>query len=114
MLPSADSRYGTQVVDLDVSLQAFYDGLPLEDSPDRLDQSGPIFIMGCPRSGTTVLADVIAMLPDALVKVGVLVPDRVMHLFGSGQLSPESEEHLLWTQRYILWRAFIEMHGSRM
>jgi hypothetical protein len=87
---------------------------PLEDSLHLLDDAGPVFIMGCPRSGTTVLADSFQHLPNTLVKVGVLSPDRLMHLFGSEQLPPPVEEHLLWIQRQIFWRAFLEMHDSRM
>jgi hypothetical protein len=85
---------------------------PLEDSMHLLDASGPVFIMGCPRSGTTVLADVIQRLPDVILKIGVIVPDRIMHLLGCGELSAQAEIHLLWAQRNIFWRAFIEMHGS--
>jgi hypothetical protein len=87
-------------------------GLPFEDSLHLLDESGPVFIMGCPRSGTTVLADSLGLLPNAILKIGIFMPDRTMHLLGSGMLSPACKEHLLWAHRYSFWRAFIEMHGS--
>jgi hypothetical protein len=86
--------------------------LPLEDSLQLLDASGPVFIMGCPRSGTTVLADLISLLPDVILKIGVIVPDRIMHLLGCGELSATEETHLLWAQRHIFWRAFLEMHAG--
>jgi hypothetical protein len=87
-------------------------GLPLEDSMQRLDQAGPIFIMGCPRSGTSVLADCIGLLPNMIVRIGTLANDRIAHLLGSGELPPSIEEHLLWAERAIFWRAFVEMHMS--
>jgi Sulfotransferase family len=68
--------------------------------------------MGCPRSGTTILADSLGVLPNAFLKIGVFMPDRTMHLIGSGTLSPAAREHLLWAHRYSFWRGLIEMHGS--
>jgi hypothetical protein len=92
----------------------FAKGLPLEDSSHLLDKCGPVFIMGCPRSGTTVLADLLGHLPNMILKTGTLTPDRTMHLLGCGELSSAAEEHLLWAERYGFWRAFLETHGSRM
>ena len=54
----------------------FRDSLSLEDSPQRLDDSGPVFIMGCPRSGTTVLADCIGTLPNVISQIGILILDH--------------------------------------
>ncbi len=92
----------------------FLGSLSLEDSPQRLDDSGPVFIMGCPRSGTTVLADCISAIRDIILRIGILIPDRMMHLLGSGQVPDEVQEDLLWSQRYILWRSFLDAYLSRL
>jgi len=38
--------------------------LSIEDSPYLLDNYNPVFILGCPRSGTTFLSTCIASIPN--------------------------------------------------
>ena len=73
----------------------------------------PVFIMGCPRSGTTFLGNSIGHLPDVDMFIGVLAPDRLMHILGSGRLPTEDLDNLLWSLRFTLWRAFLKRHLSR-
>jgi Sulfotransferase family len=80
--------------------------LPLEDSPYLLDQHGPVFILGCPRSGTTFLSNCIADIPDLEEFVGILAPPRIMHLIGYGSDRGEPTTQLLKTVRDIFWQAF--------
>ena len=47
--------------------------LHLEDSFLRLDALGPVFIMGCPRSGTTFLVDCVAALSRVEAFTGILL-----------------------------------------
>ncbi|MBC2592936.1 sulfotransferase [Ruficoccus amylovorans] len=79
--------------------------LPVEDSPSLLDEHGPVFILGCPRSGTTFLSSCVAAIPGVREFVGVLAPPRMMHLIGSGVSTPIREE-LLSCVRDIFWQAF--------
>jgi hypothetical protein len=79
--------------------------LPLEDKPFELDEHGPVFILGCPRSGTTFLSHCIGALDGYREFVGVLVPPRLMHLVAStGSL--QTQEHLMLCIRDIFWQAF--------
>ena len=61
--------------------------LPLEDSPYLLDEHGPLFILGRPRSGTIFLSKCIADIPDVEEFVGVLAPPRIMHLIGYASIT---------------------------
>ncbi|MFT7404828.1 sulfotransferase family protein [Zhongshania sp.] len=79
--------------------------LPLEDSPYRLDEFGPIFILGCPRSGTTFLSKCLAAVDGLEEFVGVLAPPRIMHLIGSCEDKPYQKE-LMNCIRDVFWQSF--------
>ncbi|HBL12049.1 MAG TPA: hypothetical protein DD379_11685 [Cyanobacteria bacterium UBA11162] len=79
---------------------------PLENTSIQLDQHNPLFIYGCPRSGTTFLVNCIAKLDNVEAFTGVLAPARLMHLLGSNRLDPENQNVLLWCMRDIFWKAF--------
>ena len=79
--------------------------LPLEDRPFELDQHGPVFILGCPRSGTTFLSNCIGALPGLREYVGVLAPPRLMHLIG-GLNCEETQNRLMLSIRDIFWQTF--------
>lgn len=81
--------------------------LSLEDSPYLLDRHGPIFIVGCPRSGTSFLSSCIGSIDQIEQFVGVLVPPRMMHQIGMrSEVHGEPAEELLWIVRDIFWQAF--------
>ncbi|MEM1327894.1 MAG: sulfotransferase [Bacteroidota bacterium] len=80
--------------------------LPLEDKPYLLDEHGPIFILGCPRSGTTFLSNCISFIPGTEEFIGAIAPPRLAHFLGS----PESEgvrETVLDSVRDIFWQSFL-------
>jgi len=79
--------------------------LPLEDSPYRLDEHGPLFIVGCPRSGTTFLAESIGAIRSVEYFSGVNVPPRMMHLLGCGAAQGADQSQLLLVIRDIFWQA---------
>lgn len=79
--------------------------LHLEDRPFELDNYGPVFILGCPRSGTTFLSKCLAAIDDLEEFVGILVPPRFMHLIGSTE-EKELKENLLLVTRDIFWQSF--------
>lgn len=87
--------------------------LPLEDSPYLLDQHGPIFVMGCPRSGTTFLAESIGAIRNVEYISSVLMPPRAMHLLGSDHASSQTVQNLSLILRDLLWQAFWRRHQSR-
>jgi hypothetical protein len=78
--------------------------LHLEDSPYLLDEHGPVFIVGCPRSGTSFLSKCLGSLDDVEAFSGGLCPPRMCHM-----LSVETDEsrrlELLATIRDSLWFA---------
>lgn len=78
--------------------------LPIEDRRCEFDEHGPIFIYGCPRSGTTFLAECIGGLPRVEQFTGVLAPPRMMHLVASAQ--PETREALLQVVKDVFWHGF--------
>jgi len=55
----------------------------MEDRLFDLDDHDPLFILGCPRSGTTFLSNCIGALAGCREYVGVLAPPRLMHLVGA-------------------------------
>ena len=79
--------------------------LPFEDKPFELDEHGPTFILGCPRSGTTFLSQCIGALDGYREFVGVLVPPRLMHLVASTDCL-QTQERLMLCIRDIFWQAF--------
>ena len=89
-------------------------GLPLEDSPYRLDDNPPIFILGCPRSGTTFLSECVGGIKGVEEYVGVLAPPRLMHLVGSmtedggryGNPNAFAVTTLMQSIRDIFWQSF--------
>lgn len=81
------------------------ESLHLEDRPFALDKYGPVFILGCPRSGTTFLSKCLAAIDDLEEFVGVLVPPRFMHLIGSTE-DGEVKENMLLVTRDIFWQSF--------
>jgi Sulfotransferase family len=80
--------------------------LSLEDSPFLLDEHGPIFIVGCPRSGTTFLEDCIAAARQVEAFTGVLVSPRLLHLVGDRASRGEDVAPLLLAMRDNFWQAF--------
>jgi hypothetical protein len=81
------------------------DEFPLGDSGNQLDQHGPIFILGCPRSGTTFLSECLAAVRGVEEFVGVLCPPRMCHLLATEDL-PAREAALLAGIRDVFWDAF--------
>lgn len=81
-----------------------YRRLPLEDRRHELDEHGPIFVYGCPRSGTTFLAECLGGLPRVELFLGVLAPPRMMHLVASA--GPEVRDALLQVAKDVFWQAF--------
>lgn len=79
--------------------------LQLEDRPFQLDKYGPVFILGCPRSGTTFLSRCLAAIDDLEEFVGVLVPPRFMHFIGATN-DERLKENMLLVARDIFWQAF--------
>lgn len=79
--------------------------LPIEDSPYKLDEHGPIFILGCPRSGTTFLSSCVGAIPGTREFVGVLAPPRIMHLIET--LSDEYiKKELMYSIKDIFWQTY--------
>lgn len=79
--------------------------LPLEDRPSDLDKYGPVFILGCPRSGTTFLSSCVGAIPGTREFVGILAPPRLMHLIGESG-SASVREELLSCIRDTFWQTF--------
>jgi hypothetical protein len=86
--------------------------LPLEDSPFLLDEHGPVFILGCPRSGTTFLSACLAAVRGAEEFVGVLCPPRLCHLIATED-RPDREAILLSAVRDVFWNALWHRRYSR-
>lgn len=63
----------------------------VQDAPVRIDAHGPVFILGCPRSGTTFLSDCLAAVPGVEEFVGILAPPKLMHLLGRMEAGAERE-----------------------
>lgn len=80
--------------------------LRLEDSPCRLDEHGPVFVLGCPRSGTTFLTNCLARLPGIEAFTGVLAPPRLMHLVGWQAAQGLPVDDLLWCVRDVFWQSY--------
>jgi hypothetical protein len=74
--------------------------------PHLLDEHGPWFIMGCPRSGTTFLSNCIFDIPGAEVFIEFPTPARIMHLIGYMQERKQPTEQLLKVTRELFWHAF--------
>jgi hypothetical protein len=81
--------------------------LSLGSAPAFLDRHGPIFIVGCPRSGTTFLSSCIGRINEIEQFSGVLATPRMMHLIGmlASQGNP-LVDLLLWNMRDTFWHAF--------
>ena len=84
----------------------FSPDLPLEDSPYLLDEHGPVFILGCPRSGTTFLSNCIGHISGVEEFVGILAPPRLMHLIGMRAAQGQSTDELLDCARDTFWQSF--------
>lgn len=80
--------------------------LPLEDQPHLLDRHGPLFITGCPRSGTSFLSNAINAIPTIEQFNGVLAPPRMMHRIGRNVATGQSVDLELRIMRDIFWAAF--------
>jgi hypothetical protein len=80
--------------------------LPLEDSPYLLNEHGPIFVVGCPRSGTTFLEDSLAGMPQIEAFTGVLTSPRLAHLIAYDASQGRDVETLLLIMRDAFWQAF--------
>ncbi len=80
--------------------------LTLEDSPYKLDEFSPIFILGCPRSGTTFLSSCISSIDVIEEFVGVLAPPRMMHLIGEKAEKGADYKSLTLLMRDIFWQSF--------
>lgn len=79
--------------------------LPLEDSPHCLDEFGPIFIIGCPRSGTSFLSNCLAAGRDIEAFNGLLVSPRLLHFMAS-QIDRTVTDILLASIRDVFWQSF--------
>lgn len=86
--------------------------LSLEDAPYLLDEHGPVFIMGCPRSGTTFLSHCIGAISETEEFIGALAPPRLMHFLGS-PASEGTREAVLDSVRDIFWQALIRRVNFR-
>jgi hypothetical protein len=82
-------------------------GLPLEDQPHLLDEHGPLFITGCPRSGTTFLSGAINAVRGIEQFNGVLAPPRMMHWIGKQWEAGHAVDEELRIMRDIFWNSFI-------
>lgn len=80
--------------------------LHLEDSPYLLDEHGPFFILGCPRSGTTFLSKCVGSVAEIEQFDGVLVPPRLMHLVGHLASEGKDVRVLLLAMRDVFWQSF--------
>jgi hypothetical protein len=80
--------------------------LHLEDLPGLLDKHGPVFILGCPRSGTTFLSSCLSKLDGLEVFDGVLIPPRLIHVIGNLTEEGAPVAFLLKSIRDIYWQAF--------
>ncbi|WP_417735106.1 sulfotransferase family protein [Rosistilla oblonga] len=82
--------------------------LPIEDSTYRLDEHGPLFICGCPRSGTTFLSKSIGRVTQIEEFSGVIAPPRIMHLIGfhSSMGNTHHVNELLHLMRDVFWQSF--------
>ena len=81
--------------------------LPIEDYPAQLDRHGPLFILGCPRSGTTFLSRCVGAMPAVDAVVGRIAPPRMMHVIGERMArgADVTQERLL--MRDIFWQNFV-------
>ena len=79
--------------------------LPMEDSPYQLQEHGPVFILGCPRSGTTFLSQCLAAIDGLEEFVGILAPPRLMHQIGNPDSGMDVPSLLLSVQD-IFWQSF--------
>lgn len=79
--------------------------LPLQDKPFDLDNYGPVFILGCSRSGTTYLSKCLAPVAQLEEFVGVLAPARFMHLIASTK-DPVLKENMMLVTRDSFWQSF--------
>src|SRR5438094_2243954 len=86
--------------------------LPLEDSPYRLDRHGPVFVLGCPRSGTTFLTDCLGAVRGVDEFVGTLCPARMCHLVATED-RPDRADLLMASIRDVFWTAFWKRRLSR-
>jgi hypothetical protein len=86
--------------------------LPLEDSPYRLDEHGPVFVLGCPRSGTTFLTECLGAVRGVEEFVGILCPARMCHVLATED-RPDREELLFAAVRDVFWTAFWRRRYSR-
>ncbi len=82
-----------------------HDILATEDSPHLLDNHGPLFILGCPRSGTTFLSECLSTIDCIEEFVGAIAPPRLMHLIGNSGAHGDHRHYLL-LMRDIFWQAF--------
>ena len=87
--------------------------LPLEDQPFSLDNHGPVFILGCPRSGTTFLSNVFGSIEGFEEFIGILAPPRVMHLLDNMEKG-EEKTLLMHSIRDIFWQSFWRRRASRL
>lgn len=86
--------------------------IPFENQSSRLDEVKLIFVMGCPRSGTTFLLRCLSKLPNSRAHAGILIPDRLCHVVGAAA-DDGFVEDLLYAFRAVLWKAFVSRITSR-
>lgn len=79
--------------------------LPLEDAPTLLDEHGPVFVLGCPRSATTFLSRCLSGFSGVEEFVGVLAPPRMMHLLGRCS-DRDITQQIMLSLRDTFWNAF--------
>jgi hypothetical protein len=81
--------------------------LPVEDNPALLDRHGPLFILGCPRSGTNFLSRCIGAMPTVDAFVGRIAPPRLMHLIGERMQAGADVTQLKLLMRDLFWQNFL-------
>lgn len=79
--------------------------LPLEDQPDELDNHGPLFVLGCPRSGTTFLSETIGVMDEVEEWTGNLSPPRILHWIARNS-DASSQREVMSCIKDIYWQSF--------
>ena len=82
--------------------------LPTEDTSVLLNEHGPVFILGSPRSGTTFLSRCIASMEEVEQFSGLIVPPSFMHNVGLKESKSENTSEDMKIMREIFWLCFIQ------
>lgn len=88
--------------------------IPFENRSDRLDELRLVFVLGCPRSGTTFLLRSLSRLPRTRVHAGALIPDRLCHVVAAAAEGDPRVDDILHAFRAVLWKTFVSGVTSRL